>query len=397
VRLDAGRLPVYQPLIGEEELANVVAAIRSGWISSLGGFIPEFERRFAAFCGSREAIAVSSGTAALHLSLVAIGVGAGDEVLVPSLTFIATANAVRYCGATPVFVDSDRATWCMAPGVLDALITPRTRAIVPVHLYGHPCDMDPILEVARRRGLAVVEDAAEAHGAEYRGRRVGTFGTIGCFSFYGNKIITTGEGGMCVTDDPLLAQCLRRLRDHGMDPKRHYWHDLIGYNYRMTNLQAAIGVAQVKKASSFIERKRRLAGWYAELLNPLAAAGRIRLQPEATWAKSVFWMYSVLLADGRVSRDQVVARLGDRGVDTRPFFRPVHLLPPYDRRECLPVAEELGAHGLNLPSGLGLERKHVMRVARALSEALEAAHRVPLRSDVIWPGVDKGFDAPGSS
>ena len=369
MRLDAGRLPVYQPLIGREELANVVTAVRSGWISSLGGFVSEFERGFAAFCGAREAIAVSSGTAALHLALLASGVGPGDEVLVPSLTFIATANAVRYCGATPVFVDSDRATWCMAPGLLDALVTPRTRAMVPVHLYGHPCDMDRILEVARRRGLAIVEDAAEAHGAEYRARRVGTFGSIGCFSFYGNKIITTGEGGMCVTDDPLLADSLRRMRDHGMDPKRHYWHDVIGYNYRMTNLQAAIGVAQVKKASSFIERKRRLAGLYAELLNPLAAAGRIRLQPEA---KSVFRMHSVLVA-GRVSHDQVRAHLGDRGIDTRPFFRPVHLLPPYDRRERLPVAEELSTHGLNLPSGLGLERRHVVRVARALSEALEAA------------------------
>jgi len=372
VRIDAARIPVYEPLIGDEELANVVAAVRSGWISSLGAFIPEFEREFAAFCGARHAIAVANGTAALHLALVAVGVGPDDEVLVPSLTFIATANAVRYCGATPVFVDADPTTWCIDAAGLGARVTPRTKAIVPVHLYGHPCDMDPILDVARRHGLAVVEDAAEAHGAEYRGRRVGALGTVGCFSFYGNKIITTGEGGMCVTDDPLLAEHLRLLRDHGMDPKRHYWHDVVGYNYRMTNLQAAIGVAQVKKVPAFLERKRRLAGWYAELLAPLAVAGRIRLHPEAPWAKSVFWMYSVLLADGPVSRDQARTRLSDRGIDTRPFFHPVHSLPPYDRRERLPVAEDLSARGMNLPSGLALERSHLVRVAQALTEALDA-------------------------
>jgi perosamine synthetase len=363
-------IPLYAPLLGEEEIANVVAAVRSGWISSLGAFIQEFERDFGAFCGAREAVAVTSGTAALHLALVAVGVGPGDEVLVPSLTFVATANAVSYCGATPVFVDSDRATWCMQPSGLDELVTPRTKAIVPVHLYGHPCDMDPILEVARRHGIAVVEDAAQAHGAEYRGRRVGTLGAIGCFSFYGNKIITTGEGGMCVTDDPRLAERLRSLRDQAMDPQRYYWHALVGYSYRMANLQAAIGVAQIKKAASFLERKRRLVSWYTELLAPLAAAGRLELQKEATWARSVFWLSSVLLADGRVSRDQVRAHLGAAGIDTRPFFHPVHGLPPYDRYQRLPVAEDLGARGLNLPSGLGLEQSHVERVVRALTAAL---------------------------
>jgi perosamine synthetase len=346
--------------------------VRSGWISSLGAFIPEFEREFAEFCGARFGIAVCNGTAAVHLALVACGVGQGDEVLVPSLTYIATANAVRYCGATPVFVDADPETWCMQTAGLDAMVTPRTRAIVPVHLYGHPCDMDPILELGRRRGVAVIEDAAEAHGAEYRGRRVGALGAIGCFSFYGNKIITTGEGGMCVTDDPRLAESLRSLRDHAMDPQRHYWHDLIGYSYRMTNLQAALGVAQVRKISHFLERKRRLAGWYAELLAPLAAAGRIRLQPEAPWATSVFWLHSVLVAGGRVSRDEARTRLDARGIETRPFFWPLHLLPPYARGARMAVAEDLGARGINLPSGLSLDRSHVARVVRALGEALDA-------------------------
>jgi perosamine synthetase len=305
------------------------------------------------------------------VALAAIGVSPGDEVLVPSLTFVATAAAVRYCGGVPVFLDSDAATWGLDPASLASRITPRTKAIVPVHLYGHPCDMDPILEVARRHGLAVVEDAAEAHGAEYRGRKVGALGAVGCFSFYGNKIMTTGEGGMCVTDDAVLAERLRLLRDHGMDPKRHYWHDVVGYNYRMTNLQAAIGVAQVKKLPGFVEAKRRLARWYAEALQPLAESGCLRLHPEALWARSVFWMYSVLVGDSSLSRDQVRVRLSDRGVDSRPFFHPVHTLPPYDRRDQLPVAEGLAARGINLPSGLRLQRSDVARVARALREALE--------------------------
>jgi perosamine synthetase len=370
-RSEPAGIPLYAPLLGEEEVDNVTAAVRSGWISSLGEFIPQFERAFAMSFGAREAVAVANGTAALHLALVTVGVGPGDEVLVPSLTYVATANAVRYCGATPIFVDADRATWCLQPQGLDELVTPRTKAIVPVHLYGHPCDIDPILELGRRRGIAVIEDAAQAHGAEYRGRRVGTLGAIGCFSFYGNKIITTGEGGMCVTDDPHLASRLRSLRDQAMDPQRHYWHDTIGFSYRMTNLQAAIGVAQVKRFDGFLERKRRLAGWYAELLAPLAAAGRLELQPEASWARSVFWLASVLVADGRASRDRLRARLGAAGIDTRPFFHPVHRLPPHQSHQHLVVAEDLSARGLNLPSGPGLERSQVVRVVNALIEALD--------------------------
>jgi perosamine synthetase len=360
-----------EPQLGEEELANVVTAVRSGWISSLGAFIGEFEREFAAFCGAEHGVAVANGTLALHLALAAAGVGPGDEVLVPSLTFVATASAVRYCGATPVFVDSDPETWQLDHAALESKLTPRTRVIVPVHLYGHPCDMDPILDLARRHGLTVVEDAAEAHGAEYRGHRVGALGNVGCFSFYGNKIISTGEGGMCITNDPALVLRLRLLRDHAMDPKRPYWHEVMGYNYRMTNLQAAIGVAQVKKLSAFVEKKRQISRWYVEALAPLAQTGRIGLHPEAPWARGVFWMYSVLLADARAPVDAVRSRMADRGVDTRPFFHPVHLLPPFATGERLPVAEDLAARGLNLPSGVALESSHVERVAQALGEALD--------------------------
>ena len=364
------RIPVAEPVLGEEELANVVDAMRSGWISSLGRYIPEFERDFASFCGAAHGVAVANGTMALHLALAGVGVGPGDEVLVPSLTFVATASAVRYCGARPVFIDSSPETWQLDVSALEGKVTARTKAIVPVHLYGHPCDMDPILDLAARRGFAVVEDAAEAHGAEYRGRRVGALGTVGCFSFYGNKIITTGEGGMCLCDDPVLAERLRLLRDHGMDPKRPYWHEVVAYNYRMTNLQAAVGVAQVKRLPAFVEKKRTIARWYAEALAPLERAGLLRLHPEAAWARSVYWMYCVVLASTPLTVDHVRSQLSDRGVDSRPFFHAVHTLPPYAGSDRLPVAEELAARGLNLPSGVGLEREQVERVARALTEAL---------------------------
>jgi perosamine synthetase len=270
----------------------------------------------------------------------------------------------------PVFADSDPGTWQLDPAGLEARITGRTRAIVPVHLYGHPCDMDAIMAVAGRHGIIVIEDAAEAHGAECRGRRAGSLGAIGCFSFYGNKIITTGEGGMCVTDSAALADRLRLLRDHGMDPKRSYWHEVIGFNYRMTNLQAAVGVAQTKKIGAFIEKKRQIARWYAEKLAGLAAAGRLYLHPEAAWARNVYWMYSVVLGESAPALDVVRTRLADRGVDSRPFFHPIHTLPPYATGLRLPVSEGLASHGLNLPSGVGLGEAEVERAARALHEAL---------------------------
>jgi perosamine synthetase len=366
------RIPVAEPVLGPEEEANLLAALRSGWISSRGAFIAEFEQRFAAFCGARHGVAVANGTAALHLGLLAVGVGPGDEVLVPSLTFVATPNAVRYCGATPVFVDASPETWGMDGRLLEARITARTRAIVPVHLYGHPCDMEPILEVARRHGLAVVEDAAEAHGALHRGRRVGTLGQVGCFSFYGNKLITTGEGGMCLTDEAALADRLRLYRDHGMRAGRAYWHEVVGYNYRMTNLQAAVGVAQCDRLPALLERKREIARWYGEALAEPAKAGRLVLPPEAPWARSVFWMYAVLVDRGPAARDRLMERLAPL-VETRPFFHPAHLLPPHATGERLPVAEDLAARGLNLPSGAGLGREQVERVARAVVEALEEA------------------------
>lgn len=365
------RIPLARPDLGDAEIANVVDAVRSGWISSLGSYVGRFEEGFSAFCGVRYGVAVMNGTAALHLALVAAGVGEGDEVAIPTLTFVATANAVRYCGARPVFVEADPSHWGMDVRDLEARLTPRTRAIVPVHLYGHPCDMEPILALARRRGLVVIEDAAEAIGAEYKGRRVGSFGDIGCFSFYGNKIITTGEGGMCVVNDPRLQERLLLLRDHGMDARRRYWHEVIGFNYRMTNLQAAVGVAQVDRLPPLIEARRRVARWYAECLGDLARRSGLVLHPELPWARSVFWIYSVVLpADGPSAQD-VMTRLDAVGVDSRPFFHPVHTLPPYARGERFPAAEDLAARGISLPSGYGLERWDVERVSTALAKALE--------------------------
>jgi perosamine synthetase len=359
-------IPVSAPYLGDEELGYVADCVRSGWISSLGEFVSRFEEKFSAYCGCRHGVAVSNGTTALHLALVALGIGPGDEVIVPTLTFIATANAVHYTGATPVFVDSDPRTWSMDPEDVLSRITPRTRAIIPVHLYGFPVDMDPILSAAKERGIDVIEDAAEAHGARCRGRVVGSLGRMGCFSFYGNKIVTTGEGGMVVTNDASLAERLRSLRDHGMSKDRRYWHPEVGFNYRLTNLQAAVGVAQVEKIGKILDRKRKIARLYDELLS---GVGGITLPPKTSWAEEVCWLYSILVEPPfRLDRDSLMAALALRGIETRPFFWPLHEQPPYRSTDPFPVAESLARKGMNLPSGAGLAEKDVVAVAEAIRE-----------------------------
>jgi perosamine synthetase len=280
--MDADKfIPVAEPLLDGNELAYVSDCITSGWVSSIGDYIPRLERDFACFCGVKHAIAASNGTTALHLALAVLGIGPGMEVIVPTLTFIATANVVHYTGATPIFADSDPRTGNLDPADVARKITPATRAIIPVHLYGHPADMDAISALARAHNLAVIEDAAEAHGAEYKGRRVGALGQLAAFSFYGNKIITTGEGGMITTDDDALAAQARSLRDHGMSPTRRYWHPVIGYNYRLTNLQAALGVAQMERIVEFIARKRAIAALYQQYLADLPG---LALPVEESWA-----------------------------------------------------------------------------------------------------------------
>lgn len=375
------RIPISQPRLDRAELLNVTQAIKSGWISSKGDFITRFETGFAVFCGVRYGVATSNGTVALHLALRALGIGHGDEVIVPTLTFIATANAVSYCGARPVFVDSHPEYWGMDPAKIEEKITDRTRAIVPVHLYGHPCEMKSIMAIAQKHNLLVIEDAAEAHGAECDGQKVGSFGHVSCFSFYGNKILTTGEGGMCLTNDEALARRMRLLKDHGMDPSRKYWHDEVGYNYRMTNVQAAIGLAQLEKLDSLIAEKRRIAAWYDTGLKSLAQEGILRLPREMPWAKSVYWMYSILLDDrAGISRQGLMDFLDQPGeagiaVETRPIFYPLHIMPPHRCTDPYPVAERISSCGLNLPSGMRLRRTDVEAICRKLRGKLQQTSR----------------------
>jgi perosamine synthetase len=362
-------IPITDLAFEGNELAYVTDCIKTGWVSSLGKYVQEFEERFSEYCGTTYGVSTSNGTTALHLTLATLGIGAGDEVIIPTLTFVATANVVLYNNATPVFVDSEPQTWNLDPAKIEAKITDRTKAIIPVHIYGHPADMDPILEIAKRHRLYVIEDAAEAHGALYRGRRVGSIGDAACFSFYGNKIITTGEGGMVLTDNPEWDKKARWLRDHGMSKEKRYWHPVIGYNFRLTNLQAALGVAQLEQIEEIIEIKRKNAALYTELLSDVP---HITLPPEEPWAMNVYWMYSILVQEGYgVSRDDLATKLRERGIDSRNFFYPIHTMPPYveyAQNESFPVAAELAAKGINLPSSVTLTEEQIRYICQAIKE-----------------------------
>jgi perosamine synthetase len=360
------KISLVEPEMGKEELQNVMEAVKSGWVSSKGAFIGEFESGFSDYIDMKYGVATSSGTTALHLALVALGIGKGNKVLVPSLTFVSVANAVIYTGAEPVFVDSHPEYWCINPSKIEERIDGQTKAIIPVHLYGHPCDMDEIMRIAEDHRLCIIEDCAEAHGAEYKGKKVGSYGIISCFSFYGNKIITTGEGGMCLTNNEELANKMRILRDHGMNPARKYWHDVIGFNYRMTNLQAAIGVAQLRRINHIIARKRRISVTYKKLLQHLP---NVIPAPEMPWAKNVYWLYSILVKN--TIRDKIIEYMDKEGIETRPFFSPIHIMPPYKCNLRLPVAERLSTMGLNLPSASRLSDEQIQNVAHSLSEVLK--------------------------
>ncbi|MBN2454042.1 DegT/DnrJ/EryC1/StrS family aminotransferase [Candidatus Woesearchaeota archaeon] len=356
-------IPVAEPDLRGNERKYALECIDSSWISSLGKYIPAFEDKFSSYCGAAQGISVSNGTNALHLALAALGIGKGDEVVIPDLTFVATANAVAYTGAKPVLVDSDEKTWNIDSSKIAEIITPKTKAVIPVHLYGHPCDMDPIMELAKERNLYVIEDCAEAHGASYKGKKVGSIGDVGCFSFYGNKILTTGEGGMCLTSDENLAERMRFLKDHGMS-KRRYFHPEIGFNYRMTNLQAAIGLAQLERIDEIIAAKIRNAKLYRDFLKSCEG---ITLQPEEPYAKTVYWMHSILLEDKfRCNRDLLMHELKSNEIDSRPFFIPMHELPPYEQ-EGFPVSSDLSRKGINLPSSTLLEEEDIKRVCSVIS------------------------------
>jgi len=359
------------PVVGERELEYVSDAIRTGWISSQGRYVSEFEEAFSQYCGAKYGIAVTSGTTALHLALAVLDIGPGDEVILPPITHIACANAIRLTGATPVLADCELNTWGLNPDRVREKITRRTKVIMPVHLYGHPVDMDPILELAQRYGLYIVEDAAEAHGAEYKGRRIGSIGHLTCFSFYANKIITTGEGGMIVTNDSRLADRARKLRDQAYEQEKRFWHRELGFNYRITNVQAAIGLAQMKRIDEFVETRIRNAHLYNTLLGDVPG---LTLPPEQPWAKNVYWMYSLLVNEQQfgMSRDELMSYLKDRKIDSRPVFWPIHLQPLYQGRfegEKYPVAELLAETGINLPSGNELTETQVRRIAGAIKAA----------------------------
>lgn len=364
------RIPVAEPDIGKDELESVIEAVKSGWVSSKGPFLEKFEKEFSSYIGVNCGVAVSNGTVALHLALVALGVRYGDEVIIPTLTFAAVANAVLYTGAKPVLTDSHPDYWCIDPSKIEEKVTKKTKAIIPVHLYGNPCDMDPIMKIAKDYGIYVIEDCAEAHGAEYKGRKVGTFGDIACISFYGNKIITTGEGGMCLTNDKTLDREMRLLRDHGMDFEKRYWHEIIGFNYRMTNLQAALGTAQLRRIDNFIERKRKIAKLYESFLKNVYG---ITPHPKMLWAENVYWLYSILIDDERyeMSRDKLIDKLAENGIETRRFFYPAHLMPPYKNyaaNDQFPIAEKLSSSGINLPSSVKLTDEEISEVAQLIQK-----------------------------
>lgn len=364
--IDRKKLAVAHPALCGNEKKYVLECLDTGWVSSIGRFINLFEEQFAAYCGSDYAVACANGTCALHLALAALGVGPGDEVIVPTLTYIASANAVTYCGARPVFVDSEVRTMNLDPKLIERRITPRTKAIIAVHLYGHPADMDAILEIARRHGLAVVEDAAESHGALYKGRKTGSLGDIATFSFYGNKIITTGEGGMVTCSNRAHEEKLRILRGQGMDPQHRYWFQMVGYNYRMTNVAAAIGVAQLERIGDLLEQRFDLA---CEYRNHLAGfQDVIQLPSEESWARHSYWAYTIVLRERvNLSRDEIMRRLNDDGIETRPVFYPMHVMPPYfETGGGYPVADKLAQRGIMLPIHSLLEKDDVAYISSRL-------------------------------
>lgn len=363
------RIPVAEPVLEGNEKRYVMDCLESGWISGSGPYVDAFEEKFAAVCGTSSAMACASGTAALHLALLALHIGPGDEVIVPDLTYIASANAVTYCGAQAIFADIDPTLRTLDAVDVARRISPATKAIIAVHLYGHPVYMEPIYQLAKVHQLHVVEDAAQAHGAEYLRRRAGGLGDVAAFSFFGNKIVSTGEGGMVTTNDANLTEKIRVLKGQGMSPQRRYWFPIVGYNYRMTNIQAAIGLAQLERFDWFIERRREVARWYSQALKGLP----IEIPSEAPWGKNVHWLYAICVEQG-INRDRVMRELNDAGIETRPFFYPLHQMPPYyqeDGDSIFPVATSVAARGINLPSSARLSEDDIVHIAKCLRRSLE--------------------------
>ncbi len=366
-------IPVNEPRIGPRELEYVNECLQTGWISSEGHFIEGFEHAWADYCGMKYGVAVSNGTVALQLAVACLDLQPGDEVILPTFTIISCAQAVIYNGGIPVLVDCDPRTWCMDVGQVEAKITPRTRAIMPVHIYGHPVDMDPLREIARRHKLVIIEDAAEAHGAEYKSARCGGLGDINCFSFYANKIVTTGEGGMVLTNSETINSRLRSLRNLCFQKERRFYHTALGYNFRMTNIQAALGLAQCENIEMAVQQKRWMGQEYTRRLNRFE---NLQLPVEEAWAKNVYWMYGVVLNESTgMNAVDFAKRLAEGGVMTRPFFLGMHEQPVLHARglyidEHYPIAERLARQGLYLPSGMTLTFAQLEKVCDVVGEEI---------------------------
>jgi perosamine synthetase len=372
--------PVAETRLVGNESRYLEECVRSNWISSKGPFVRKFERAFAPEAGCDFAVTCASGTVALHLVLAALGLGPGDEVIVPAFTMIAVANAVRYTGATVKLVDVEPRTLNLDPALVEAAITPRTKAIIAVHTYGHPAQMRRLQSIAQARDLHLIEDAAEAHGAEIADQRVGSFGIAATFSFYANKIIATGEGGMVTTNDAQLAKLVRRLRDHAFHPERHFWHEYVGFNYRMTNLQAAVGLAQTERIDEIVASRRALRTWYDERLRSLPG---LQLPVEVEGARSVFWMYPVRVDPSfGPSSDELRQQLARRGIETRSFFVPMHLQPIYAKQfrgQRFPVAEQLCRTGFYMPTHENLDERDADWICAQIKDIHQSAKVPPER------------------
>lgn len=365
-------IALAQPQLNGNEYNYLMDAFFSTWISSTGKYVTQFEENFSKYCGVQYGIATSNGTTALHLALTALGIGEGDEVIVPDITFAATINAVIYTGATPVIVDIESDSWCIDPNEIEKAITSNTRAIIPVHIYGQPCDIGRICDIARKHSLYVVEDCAEAHGAEWHGKKVGSFGIISCFSFFGNKVITTGEGGMCITDSKDLNKKMRILRDHGMSKDRKYYHEVVGFNYRMTNLQAAIGLAQTERIDEILEWRSELEEQYKKVFAPFS---EIQLQKMLDDRKKITWLVSILVNENQ--RDKILYRLKENNIDARAFFVPLSEMSIYKKyaRECI-KSKKISQMGLNLPTTYDIDKDKIEKIASIINSLLHEEEKI---------------------
>lgn len=365
------RISIANPVFNGNEKKYLMECIDTGWISSNGKFINEFEQKFNEFCGSKYSLACANGTVSLHLILRAMGLKEGDEVLIPNLTYIATANTVKYCNATPVFCESDVKTWNIDPYSIESKITEKTKIIMPVHLYGLAADMDSIMKIAEKYDLLVVEDAAEAHGAMYKGKMVGNIGHAGSFSFFGNKIITCGEGGMVTTNDHKLYEKMKLLRSQGVDPNKKYWHTEIGYNYRMTNMQAAVGLAQLENVEWHLEQRRKIASYYKKYIKKIKDL--VDVQEVNDENSHVYWMNAIILKDSiKLSRDDVMEKMEKKNIEMRPLFYNMSDMPPYfDDSQSYPIAKKISERGINLPSHALMSEADVEYIVNCLSEIIK--------------------------